>query len=126
MGEQITFRGELLWDSDTTGAGWDYEPGPPPKKETIEARAPLGTGYWLKPAGVAASQHKLKLAWHATAAATVRAALAAADSHYTGSLVVPGHGTFAKLRLSSMSSLKPKKSGNAYLVECELTFEEYP
>jgi hypothetical protein len=127
MAEQILYRSVVLWDSAANGAGWDFKPGVL-VDEASEAKAPLGVGYWVKPAGVATATHTLELAWRTSnklgIASTVRGLATAA----LGPLVVPGWGTFAKCRLSSVSDFESFKSDAAtgYILRATLTFTQYP
>jgi hypothetical protein len=127
MPEQISFKGTVFWDDSAGGAGWKFTPGIL-VNAAVEAKAPLGTGYWVKPAGVDAVTHTLEVSYRSTAKATLMASLRALATATTGSLVVPGGwGTFTKCRLSAISPLDDFASdGGAYMVRTSLTFTQYP
>lgn len=126
MAEQISFRGTVFWDDTAGGAGWKFTPGVP-VAAAVEAKAPLGTGYWVKPAGVEAAQHTLEVAYRTTAKATLVANLRALATSAVGALVVPSWGTFNNCRLSAISPLDDFASdGAAYMVRATLTFTQYP
>lgn len=126
MPEQITFRGSVLWDDSVTGAGWSFTPGAT-VEAAIEAKAPLGDGYWIKPAGRELTSHSLELTWLTSDPGGLRAAVQALASATLGTLVVPGWGSFSRCRLSGVGNFTPQKSeGAKYLVSTSLTFTQYP
>lgn len=127
MAEQITFRGVVLWDDAVNGAGWSFKPGVL-VDEASEAKAPLGVGYWVKPAGVATATHSLELAWRTTNKLGIAGTVRGLTSVVLGALVVPGWGTFGNCRLSGVSDFESFKSDAAtgYIVKATLTFTEYP
>ncbi|MBI1291205.1 hypothetical protein GC173_08160 [bacterium] len=127
MAEQITFRGSVLWDDATNGAGWDFRPGMV-TEEATEAKAPLGVGFWVKPAGSTPATHTLELAWRTTDKSALALSIRSLATVSLGALVVPGWGSFGNCRLSAVSEFESFKSDAAtgYIVRATLTFTEYP
>jgi hypothetical protein len=127
MPEQIVFKNSAIWDSDTNGIGWAFSQSPFVAAAS-EARAPLGTGTWVKPAGVDPVQHSLECEFRASAPATIKTLLEGKATFGLGTLTVPGHGTFTRCRLTSIGTLDTQKSSDdiGYIVRTTLTFTQYP
>jgi hypothetical protein len=125
MADVILFRGTTIWDGATNGAGWSFRRNLM-GEGVVEAQAPLGDGYWLKPASKAAVTHSLELAWRVTDKGALAAMISGLMTPALGSLVIPGEGTFTKCRLSEASEFESFKSdGSAYVVRSTLTFTQY-
>jgi hypothetical protein len=126
MPNQISFNGTVIWDGATNGLGWRQILGSK-VPEVLEKRSPQGEGYWLKPAGTQAAEHRLEMAWHATDKAALRAMIEGLMGTTRGDLVIPGEGTISNCRLSGVGEWQSRKSsGTSYIVENTLTFTEYP
>lgn len=126
MADVITLKGTTIFDSATTGVGWVFSAGSA-VEDANEERAPLGTGYWVKPAGVPAVEHSLTLDWVAADPAAIKAALEALRGVTLGNLVVPIWGTYANCRLSKIADwTSDPVDGNAYAVKTTLTVTQYP
>lgn len=127
MPDQITFNGDVVWDDETNGAGWQFYRGVI-QRPVIEERAPQGTGYWIKEDGRNTATHTLDVQWRTTNISTLLAAVQAMQDTELGELVIPGHGTIPRCRFESIGDIRTTKSDDAtgYIVETTLTFIEYP
>ena len=127
MSEQIVFRGVVLWDRAVNGAGWDFQPSPL-VEDAVELRAPLGTGHWVKPAGVAEASHLLRVQWRTQDKASLLVLLESLAAVELGDLVVPGWGTLPNCRLRGVGELESFRSDGAtgYIVSASLDFVQYP
>lgn len=127
MSDTITFNGTTLY-STGDGIGHSFVPGIL-QRNVIEERAPLGTGYWLKDNGIDATTHTLVLAWHLSGPglASKRTTLFNLMTVSTGTLYLPGYGTYTNCRLARITNWQVVgTTNNEYLVSVALEFVEYP
>ena len=94
----------------------------------MELRAPLGTGHWVKPAGVTEASHSLRVQWRTQDKASLLVLLESLAAVELGDLVVPGWGTFPNCRLRGVGGLDSFRSDGAtgYIVSASLDFVQYP
>lgn len=122
----ITFRGTTIWDSESTGAGYELRAGSL-TPQVIETGAAQGVGYWLKPGNTEPAQHVLSISWRGNKTA-IKAAVDALMGLPTGALVTPDYGTISNCVLVGASTWESQRSDetDVYLVSTDLTFRQYP
>lgn len=126
MADQISFRGVVIFDGATNGAGYQVTPGSL-EPETIENRPSQGIGYWLKRGNVEKAEHRIEVQWRTSDPAALKAVLDALVGPTLGALVVPVWGT-----LNGCSMKRPEwkpasgTGGGMKIVQATLTFEQYP
>ena len=124
---KVTFCGTTLWDNDSGGAGYQFRPGALVRR-AVEAAAPLGVGYWVKPDNYDLASHTLECAWTAQDPETPRAAVLALADGRVGTLAVSGYGTYLSCRLSGVSDFEVFRTNTSagHVVKATLTFTQYP